>query len=430
MSFDEDRDDPLDQNDSALMAMNGLKYAMPQPLSVAVNRTFKRQYSQRQDYAPGQTMVFDINSGSDYIDPSSCNLNFDVTFKTTTTPTAGDVIGFGTGAGAASLIEEIRIISKNGTEIDRTQNANVLAKIMADYVYSADGQVMLENAGYNQTATAGGSGVFTAVKYTIPMSLISGFFRPTVKGMKIPAGLASGLRIELVLASAARALELTPATSASGVGYDVTDPVMLFSSVSLNDPTQSVLMTESAKSGLEYTYPSYFDTPVGLGTGLQINEQVKKAVSQATRVFATVYNTSGGAAVGNELYDGFQSIPSSQFANYQYRVGSSYYPQQTVDSVSEAIYVTNATFDKMRDDRVNPNSVTLSEYTTGGKFLIGHPLETDDRLNLSGIPLNNSNVLELRATLGSAGGADRELLIFTEFISVSKTRINSTDLKI
>ena len=54
-------------SDSALMSTNGLLYKMPQPLSVCVNRTFKKEYAQRQEYTMGSTIAFDVNSGSSYV---------------------------------------------------------------------------------------------------------------------------------------------------------------------------------------------------------------------------------------------------------------------------------------------------------------------------------------------------------------------------
>ena len=101
-----------------------------------------------------------------------------------------------------------------------------------------------------------------------------------------------------------------------------------------------------------------------------------------------------------------------------------------MDSVAEALYIAYSTFDKSRDLMTNPCRVGIGEYIVGGKFLIGHPLETDDRLNLSGIPLNNSSVLELRAEFANPDNEFRSCELIIEFISVARTFINKTTLKI
>ena len=101
---------------------------MPQPLSVCVNRTFKKEYSQRQSYKAGETIAFDVNIGSSYVDPATCMLIFKVEF--TCADDGGDPlnrVSFGSGT-AANLISEIRLLSKNGCEVDRTQSADVIAK--------------------------------------------------------------------------------------------------------------------------------------------------------------------------------------------------------------------------------------------------------------------------------------------------------------
>ena len=131
-----------------------------------------------------------------------------------------------------------------------------------------------------------------------------------------------------------------------------------------------------------------------------------------------------------ETRDGFKSIPSEELVNFQYRVGANYYPQKHVSKKSEALYLMNEVFDKQRDLMHNANSVSLSEYDTDGVFAVGMPLETDSRLNLSGIPLNNSNVAELRMQVTNTLGLSRQFNMFVEFISVSRTFVNKSSVKI
>jgi hypothetical protein len=412
-------------SDSALMSANGLLYKMPQPLSLAVNRTFKTEFSQRQSYVGGDTVIFDSNSGSAYVGPESAQLSFGIEFGLTAVGDGADTFSFGSGS-AANVLQEIRLLSKNGTEIYRSQVANVLAKIMKDQVYGTDGQTMLTGAGHGVAGMVRG----TKYQFVIPLSYICGFFRPTVAGMKIPSGLSSGMRLEFITTKFAdRHITRTGGTG-TGTTFTISDPQLLYSCTELNDPTASMLMKNSAETGLEYTFPSYFATTLAFNQ-TQLNEQVKKSVSQCTRVFATVYDTSGASSVNTPANDGYKSIDATtHLVDFQFRVGSSYYPQQSVTNKEVAKYISDATFDKNRDIRSNPSSVSAADYNTGGKFMVGHPLETDDRLNLSGIPLNNSSVLELRLGLANAGAVTRELNLFIEYISVARTFINKTSIKI
>lgn len=426
----EDGNGGTDEVSDMILSKNNLYYKMPQSLSTTIDRTFSRQYAQRSSYSAGDTIVFDLNTGTSYLDPNNAVLSMDVNLAYTGTATAGapptgTLVSFGSGLGAVSLIQEIRLMSKNGTPVDRIESANVLAKIMSEWTFSDEtnkyAQMALKDHAF--TTVAGFS-----QRAVIPLKWISGFFRPTVRDMFIPSGLASGMRIEITLARANRAFYISSAGGISNLTYTITDPTILCMLHSLNDPTAAALMENSAQTGLEYTFPSYFASTVTT-TQSAINEQVKKAVSQCTRVFTTAFVVSGAESSLLETKDGFKSIDAgTQFGSYQYRVGSSYYPQNVIDDVTEAWYVTNAAFDKNRD-ALDANGLQYSTYVTNGKFTVGVPLQTHDRLNLSGLPINNSSVLELRLTLVPSAES-REITTFMEYITVARTFVNKTSVKI
>lgn len=270
--------------------------------------------------------------------------------------------------------------------------------------------------------------VLTKTNFVIPLSAFSGFFRPITKGMLIPAGLASGLRIEIVLESAARALTKR-AGNGTTYSYTVSNPTLFFNTTDLNDSASAVLMKESAESGLEYTFPSYFSSNLNT-VQTSSNIQVKKAVAQCSRIFSTVYDVSGSDSVLLETKDGYKSIASTQLTSMQFRVGSNYYPQQAVTKSKEAFYVSESTFNKITELHTTASNVSIDQYETGGKFLVGTSLESNGALNLSGVPLNNSNVAELRLGLLNSAGLSREINVFIEFITVARTFINQTSIKI
>ena len=414
-------------DNDTLYAVNGLKYEMPQSLSLAVNKTFNREFSQRQNYSASDTVVFDINSGDSYVDPCSCFLSLDLTVTATANAQSADRYSFGSGS-VANLFSTVRLLSKNGCEIDRTQDCGVLAKILKDYTVSAEGQKTLSASGNDISANLSDARVLTKTNYVIPLSAFSGFFRPATKGMLIPAGLASGLRIEIVLESAARALT-KKAGNGTGYSYTVSDPTLFFNTADLNDGASAVLMKESAESGLEYTFPSYFSSNLNT-VQTSSNIQVKKAVSQAARIFSSIYDVSGSDSVLLETKDGYKSIGANQLASFQFRVGSNYYPQQAVTKPKEAFYVSESTFGKITQLHSTASNISIDEYQTGGKFLLGTSLESNGYLNLTGVPLNNSNVAELSLTLANGSGLSREINVFIEFTTVSRTFINRTSIKI
>ncbi len=59
-------------------------------------------------------------------------LSFALKCSLNATSNGADRLSFRSGM-ASNLIQEIRILSKNGTEVDRCQNADVLANMLKDF---------------------------------------------------------------------------------------------------------------------------------------------------------------------------------------------------------------------------------------------------------------------------------------------------------
>lgn len=428
----------------SIMELNGLKYRIPQPLSSAVSRSFKREFAQKGEYLKSNVMVFDWNTGTNYVNPDTAMLSFK--FNVTQVAEAGvpNTYKWGGSLGAAALIQEIRIISKNGVEVDRIQDAALLAKIIVDYSAPTDGKSMLEMAqGFGGTpmTVAGAATAFASdIECVIPLKYLSGFFRPTVRGMLIPAGLASGLRIEIQLQSdpAVALVQATGTLNPEVTAFQVTDAAMMLETSALNDPTQAALLQESASNGLEYTYPSYYSTAMTIASLGTVNTQINKAVSQATRMFLALQEPLGGSWASESKVDSFASLPGGDYAKYNFRVGNSYYPHSVVDKNTEKMAYAQAAMEGLKKLDSAPNTVGFDQYfgqwaladRSFGKAIVAASLETSDRLNLSGVALNNSQTGECRLTAGTLGASGARGSLFLEFISVAKVSGSRTQLKI
>tara|TARA_R110000851_G_scaffold121065_3_gene249546 strand:- start:162 stop:1445 length:1284 start_codon:yes stop_codon:yes gene_type:complete len=408
-----------------VMGLNGLKYRIPQPISTGVSRSFKKEYSQKNEYKKNQVMVFELNTGTNYVNPDSAMLSFKYNQVQPVSADAELVTWCGS-LGAAALMTEIRIISKNGIELDRISDAALLAKIIVDYSVSSTKLRELEmadgygDAGVENTIPIGSTSFTNDLECLIPLKYLSGFFRPTIKGMLIPAGLASGLRIEISLTA-----EVVQAVQGNEVpsSYTVSDPVLILETTELNDPTQGALMRESASNGLEYTFPSYYSTKMSVDANGTIATQVNKAVSQGTRLFLALQEPFAADAA-EVLLDSLKSQPASSYKSYQFRVGQNYFPNLLVDRKTEKMGYALSALSGWSDDSV---PVSFDGYFTDGKAVIAASLETADRLNLSGLMLNNSSTGEVRLTVGTS--AVRGVL-FLEFIAVVKTSLNKSSLRI
>jgi hypothetical protein len=414
-----------------VMSSNGLKYRIPQPISTGVSRSYKKEYSQKNEYNKNQVMVFELNTGTNYVNPNSALLSFKFNFVTQA-PAAGDkaarLVKWCGSLGAAALFTEIRIISKNGIELDRISDAAVLSKIFVDYAVSIERIRELEMAsGYGSgdienEVDAGDSSLDAPLECLIPMKYLSGFFRPVIAGMLLPAGLASGLRIEISLIPEISQALLT--TGMLPVSYTVTDPVLILETTEMNDPVQGALMKESASNGLEYTFPSYYSTKLTVTANGTIATQVNKAVSQATRLFVILQDPLLDAAA-EILVDSLKSTPVESYKSYQFRVGQNYFPNLNVDRRTEKMGYALSALNGWTDDK--GCIVDFEGYMSLGKAVVATSLETADRLNLSGLMLNNSSTGEIRLTVGAQAVRG---VFFLEFIAVVKTALNKSSLRI
>lgn len=232
---------------------------------------------------------------------------------------------------------------------------------------------------------------------------------------------------------------LTPITS-----YTINNPVIALCSVQLTDAIQRTLNEFSSINGLEIVYADYdrTSTPL-LGNVVSVYTEVRKSASRALAAFARVVDNSALPYT----YDSFASAPRVFWDNYQWQLGSLYFPQQRVedgnsnrdlrhDNVLALMYsYTQDAFDRYHP-KAAPTMVSLrgailesntlyihptevhaehnpstylaprstSAFGKWGSFVNGSTtvattLERSTLFDLSGIPINNSRVLALRGTV-------------------------------
>ena len=235
----------MDESYSGDLLVNNLIYRQPKALSLAVNRTMRRQNFQRSSYSGSETAIIVLNTGSDYIKACNSYLTFNM-LVTGTTPTAN----FANGS-AVNVIQNITIRSRSGTELDRIENVALWSKNDARHTYASSWF-----SKYGTMAGMGATGVgatdaailsATDAKFVIPLSMISGLFRP-VGGQLLPPQMAAGMEIHITLADYRTALFTKAGTV---TGYTLSSISIMADCVTLSDDTQKSLNFESASCGLE-----------------------------------------------------------------------------------------------------------------------------------------------------------------------------------
>ena len=417
---------------SQIMVDNKLSYVIPSNVNVATSATNKKQFFQRRDYGPGDTAVCILNTGSSYINCKNSYLVY-----TIEVPDVGGAFSFDWGVGSGvNVFREIKVQSRSGTELYRGERLN---KYMAQYIryqHSKDWiQTIGKMAGIGVVYSA--TDVAIVARITIPICMLGGFFEP-LNDLLLPPQIASGLRLELNIENLNTAIRQITGTAITS--FSVNDIFFNLETVSLMDQQQLLLNKASASDGLEYTFKRYFlSTNTYPSETSQKNLEVRKAVSQATFAFCT-YNdlTSENVITDDSMASGPYNVKA-----FRYRIGSQYYPLDFVaDSTrsagltkSESYFFALQSFAKThnRDDvtsveitntdaNVNTFSNTMS--------VLAQSFERNQMLNLSGVPISNSRVLELEIDQETSVGTQFQYNIFLEYLAICKAYLDNTVLKV
>lgn len=463
-----------------LITINDLNYALEPDLSVAVNRTHKRHYFQNNEMSYTQRGVCILNSGADYIDTRKSFLSMDVTVNTFKAAAFADETKlskmramFGKHGSALNLIESISISTRSGDELCRIEDFCQLQNMILPYMYNQDQLStvggLIEYGGY-LTPQIGTTNAAAVNRIVIPMFMLSPLFG---YGRLMPAMLMSGLRIEIGWTIPAKAFFLHAPVGVSGnlnepctlpcvgefgsgavgtdtaiTGYTIKNAYFNLCSVQLSDSIQRALNEQSAVNGLEIVYSDFERNHITIpGTTTDVNIEVRKSCSRALKAFARVTLTSSDDTSTNSKkykFDNLRGEVGFPFSQYQWQLGSLYFPQQPVKATSTTdntdmakesyvmaldafdsfdpvsnkssyvpfrsfgmpnnrTFIDAASYQFTNQEKGVSNGITTLQAQAGSylhdSHIIAVNLERSSLFNLAGVPINNSRVLALRATL-------------------------------
>tara|TARA_R110000850_G_scaffold212942_5_gene338959 strand:- start:3263 stop:4288 length:1026 start_codon:yes stop_codon:yes gene_type:complete len=330
-------------------------------------------------------------------------------------------------------------------------------------------------------------------------------------GRLMPSMLMSGMRIEINWAKPEQAFQTIITSKAENNGtnvavfnaversprYVVKNPRFVLSSVQLSDSIQRALNELSATNGLEIVYTDYAETSYNGQNDLEtVNTEIRKSCSRALKAFARVRNisynknrytlgqedapTNAGGEVGIGLEscnDSFRGEKGFPFLEYQWQLGSLYFPQQPVTgngstkkcAVSAYAHMLEAV-DKYHDNapifntfkgipdggfqtgdsyysrgmRLAPGLDSFGFGFDGQQTTLAVTLERSSMFNLAGVPVNNSRVLALRAKLSRdktetklnflggevvTGETIRQLNIFLKYVKLARVFLNNVEVE-
>ena len=450
----DDRDVPETSGVSDLLQWNNLTYTMPVTNSVAAARNIKPYFPDQQNYRDGDTVVFTVQTGAQFVDWSKSWLQVELEVKcpSRAADAALTTVNFGAGS-ICNLFKSVVVTSRSGVEIQRIEEFNRWRVITdrlkrshewmqsygsslgykpVDPSFGSFDPPKQGSFGSNIRAQTdyGASGSNGVHLFNIPMSQFAGVFE---SDQLMPSNIASGMRIELRLETGGIPffigldMNRDPAKTYQDCEYEVSCKLFCDTTL-LNDAAMREIRATSASNGLEYVYKQLYHQKEPQAGVPQTNMVISKAVSRALQATCAQFLVKKtGLLVDNfitQVWDGIGDDPGvqrqSQIVKQQWRLGSQYYPHQyfttTEANYQNLTYCCEATQDK-------PISLSIRDFRAYLQIAMA-TFEKSALLRYSGISINNSRTLSIDAEF-----ADSSLEVSTEcwleYVSVGKAFLNN-----
>lgn len=468
----EDEKSMVDREIDLLRGSNKLTYLSPTMAGLISIRTSKTYPFSNQVASWGQTIIMNNNTGDDFLYGPNCYLRLAWTVPAMNAPVANSTASMDFGYGSImNVIREVVLTHSSGQVLEQINYSNVLSAIKTRYYTSNDDQFKLSSmlGGHNtstpangsSTAYAGGFNIISpntqaagvapvltpatnlvtvaaaaagnapAVTYVsmIPMSYLFGVFDR--RDQLIPASLIAGSTIQIRFETLGNSATFTgtgdfavAATAQNFFSSVSFSPSVVYDSCRVFDDVQrAILQEQSSIDGLQFSYCTYFPIQQNFGgTGVNFDVQYSASVTQAVMaVAATVPGATSGA-------DNF-TFPNV-WSQYQWRIASDYKPFQPVvipgqficaEAYQYALATWQSvvhTYDQV-DEPEGGVDLDLPAYATFAA-LLGTTLERSPvGLQLTGVPTNNSSLLNLNATKTNAA---HNVTVFLHYLRVANLR--------
>ncbi len=378
-----------------LIDINDLSYIAENSSNLIVQRNQKKYFADSSEASTkDRNIVVNIQSGNDFVSFKDSYMRLKVKVldsQATPVAIAADWGGQGT---VLNLFDTIKVISRGGTELSHNSRANLLNyyKVLYGKKFQwrteQQGKALL---GWGTPLAAGEN------EYLIPLSILNSFFD---QQQLTPNNVCRGLRLEITLSDKISEI-LTFAGTAPDVSQIVVTGVELLLDSYRIDPRAQTILNEMSASdtGLVLQYFDYEHTNKKTSNETNVSIEMRKTAAMANGCFATLRSIKTEA---NEIKaDSFATeVPTDDY-EYQWRLGSTYFPVNKLVGLKQWYAQNNYCMDKLRTGE--EMGMTFQEYktnTTNAPAVSGSAATACvniDRyfLNMSGLAINNSTSLSL-----------------------------------
>ena len=403
--------DTADSTVDSLISVNDLDYVMKSDLSCVQKRTFTKQFPTSSSYGSSNreaSIIF--QTGSAFV--GECFLRF----KVKVTNGADGVSNAQTSLVCGTdLIQQVVLFSRDGTELSRIIDVNLLARQRLNYECT-QGKMDSKNSMFylpvsEQKFAPGDDGDTKEV--VIPMAYLNGLFDYSSKKL-LPSVLCAGLRMQITFETPEKAF-----TSANGTAtYNISNMYIQTCEYHLTDSISLKLNESAARAGLEIVIDDYWTGKYAVGS-TSFNIEARKACSRAMSVMMVPQLATTPDS------DSMSASSTYPFLTSQVKVGNVYLPQSVVSSQLEMYYYTLKNFEHHFTDSTC-GTVNLASFKTGGKGVYAQSLERSNiQGQLSGVSTNNSRSIQLAGTLINAD-PDRKITVFLKHLKVIRCFLNNT----
>jgi len=382
----------------------GLRYNLSVADSIPSSRNLAQFLASNASIFNPSNNVCRINvSSGQFLDLKNAVLQFDL--KNTTTSDAIHLDG-----GCDCVIQRIRIVSSDGSEIERLDSYNLLTSIIDQYTHGfgtmkanaalkggvarlddspfmaaadgtsgsntatgANGLVVTASTGGTMTISNANAGkgydqkqadrLNTGITRKYTFGLKGGFFNPTTAKLLPPN---SPFQLEITFDTAANCLVNVDGSNA--VNYEVTNCELHVPAITINDPAFMARMNERMAQGISYranTYQHFVNT-TNNSTGkdtIQIGARCR-----SLKGLMSVFRRQ--ALVTNDDYFKLSRRSIQYIDDYQYKIGSQNYP---IDRVNIAIgAAAGGTASEARVHLSSTNNLNVSEAYSQALRLMGN----------------------------------------------------------
>ena len=382
----------------SLLQVNNMLYKMPPSISIAESRHLQSGFAQQSTYSPGETIVIDSQTGAGFIDGNTSYIRFNVIATGNDFKTA-----FGVGS-AVNVFERAVIRSRSGQELCRLEGAPLAALFMDRFSKPADWFTSVgESQGYPgvQNNSTNITWASPGVQFVVPMKTFPFFKQSSL----LPPQVMEGLRIELVVNSAANALTNNAGTT---TGFTLANIEVKWDVYNIADQFRRQVALMASSQGLNLLHKELYRT-ITTGATSSFNYDVKKAASKALMAI-TIPRLTGQFVIGDDAY----SADTYHLISSQYHVGSVYFPNSklqtpasaniTAKNVTESYYWSVLNSGVLRG--AGHPAVTLATYVSdyGASIVSLNKSQTSD---MAGTILNNSRALQIELEFDNSAATRR-----------------------